>query len=138
MSLSGALRRSMYTRAMRRKPTAIAVVVCFSLFVLQLSGLHLHVNAAADGPATHGTHVHGSDMDGHDHEGDKDVSVVELGAGASKHLVFLFALSPSSAVLPRPAGRIAANLPTPVRAGRRSRWRPPLRAPPAALPVTSP
>jgi hypothetical protein len=117
---------------MRWASTALAVIVCCSLVLLQLSGLHVHVNVDADGPATHGAHIHGADSDGHDHGGDKDVAIVELGAGASKLLVFLVALLVALVVLPPTAGRLASHSTLPLPAGRRARWRPPLRAPPVA------
>jgi hypothetical protein len=67
---------------------------------------------------------------GQDHEGDKDMSVVELNTGVSKLLVFLVWLGLGLYTVLRPATQIfpIAAVPRPV--VRITRWRPPLRAPP--------
>ena len=126
------------------------VLACVSLFAAQLSGLHMHVNADGYAGTPQGTHVHSQSTHSHgdethadhgathdhphggdqNHDGDKDVSIIELSTGSSKlgilpvwmglslliPLTLDEKLSPFSAV-PRPVAR-------------HEHWRPPLRAPP--------
>jgi len=99
---------------------------------MQMSGLHLHVNADRQGGALHGTHLHGAGIDGHGHGHDAeiDVSFLDTGTTWSKltpllvSLVFILLarLLASKAVWPPLVERLSIR--------HRSRWRPPLRAPP--------
>lgn len=121
------------------------------MVALQLSGIHMHVDGSGYVGVPEGAHLHSAFVHehgeagidhpdpvavGHPHEHDqefdgaKDVSLFELVSGASKQILALvwFAL-----VLPLLLWQAARLLPTfalPVRTGRRTRWRPPLRAPP--------
>lgn len=138
----------MYTARMRRTPKSAILAACLSLLGLQLSGLHLHVNAEGVDSVPHGMHVHGvahrhagidTDNDAsvgeglveghHDHDGDRDVAAVELGTGSAKLPLFLptdaleFLASP-------PRGDLIARDPGPPSIARGLRWRPPLRGPP--------
>jgi hypothetical protein len=134
---------------MRHLSYPIMLAAGLSLVALQLSGLHLHVNADGYAGAPQGTHVHGQGVDtrgtgthlagaddrhehpdDQDHEGDKDMSVVELSTGASKLLVFLIWLGLGLFTVLRPADRISPNAAVPRLIVRNIRWRPPLRAPP--------
>lgn len=139
-----------YTCRMRRLSYPIMLAAGLSLVALQVSGLHLHVNADGYAGVPQGTHVHGQVVDTHgtdthfagaddrhehtgdqDHEGDKDMSVVELSAGASKLLVFLVWFGLGLFTVLRPADRSAPkNAAVPRPSVRNTRWRPPLRAPP--------
>ncbi len=120
-----------------------------SLVALQLSGLHMHVDAHGYVGAPQGTHVHGQGVHSHetdtylagadnrhehagdqDHEGDKDVTIVELSIGESKLLVFLVWLGLGLFTVLRPANQIFPTAAVPRPVVRNTRWRPPLRAPP--------
>ena len=127
--------------------TVLLALICLGLAASQVSGLHMHVGAhgyvgGPEGPHLHGSAI-GSDHDsrhdhdadgGHlgdtDHEGKRDVSVIELGAGASKVLIFFAALALGVVIALRPGGKIRIPTAVPLPRTRRVRWRPPLRAPP--------
>lgn len=131
-------------RRMSRSVTSVAIAACLSLLSLQLSGLHLHAGQNGVDSSPHGTHVHGVGThdhdqledhrhaeDGDDHNGDRDLSLVELCAGAAKLLPVLF-LGP---VLQLPIGpsdshRVVLRWRDRAPIGRASHWRPPLRGPP--------
>jgi len=135
---------------MRRLPPSVVMVACLSLLAVQLSGLHMHVNdhgytGTPQGTHVHGegTHSHGDEADIHDaaihghehggdqdHDGDKDVSIVKLGAGGSK-LLILHAWLGLSRLIPLTLGeKLSPYSAAPRFIGRHERWRPPLRAPP--------
>lgn len=138
----------MYTPGVRHSPQSVALAACLSLLGLQLSGLHLHVNAEGFDPVPHGTHVHGiahrhdgvaahtddtgsHDIDGdrHDHDGDRDVAAVELGTGAAKLPVFL--VGDALELVANPPGAVTVRGDATTRPSARGiRWRPPLRGPP--------
>ena len=117
---------------MRPAPALLIAIMCLSLLILQMSGLHLHVSADSQSGALHGTHIHDMDFDGHghDHNADVDISPFEPGTPSSKLILFLvtlvFALLAviwaSRIVWPPLAEHLSTRC--------RSRWRPPLRAPP--------
>ncbi len=101
---------------------------------MQLSGLHMHVNPDGAG-GLHGAHVHETDSDGHGHthEFDTDVSVFELATSWGKLDVVLPLLLFTLLIVVQ-SGRIVWTLaPDTFQYRRRSRWRPPLRAPPTPL-----
>ncbi len=107
-------------------------MMCLSLLTMQMSGLHLHVSADSERAALHGTHLHDADPDGHGHghDAETDVSPFDTGAAWSKLIPFLVTLifvlltivSAGKPVWPPRVERLSTR--------RRSRWRPPLRAPP--------
>lgn len=126
-------------------------LACLGLLATQLTGLHMHMNAHGYVGVPVGTHVHRTDIrtgvnagialaeaanhDHHpgdpDHDGDRDVSVIELGAVVSKLPIFFFAfVAPGLVVIPRLGLRIRMPALTPRPRPRYERWRPPLRAPP--------
>lgn len=116
------------------RPAAILLIgiMCLSLLATQMSGLHLHVSADGERAALHGTHIHDTDPDthGHRHDDDTDVSPFEPGGAWSKLILFIVAL-----VFTLLAMVWAGKTVWPPRVERlstrhRSRWRPPLRAPP--------
>ena len=117
---------------MRLAPALLIAIMCLSLLTLQMSGLHLHVIVDSQSGALHGTHLHDAvpDRHGHDHGAEVDVSSFEPGVTWSKLIptlvALLFALLPiirtSTAVRPPLVERLSTR--------HRSRWRPPLRAPP--------
>ena len=152
-----------YTQPMRCLRTALAFLACLGLLAVQLSGLHMHLNAHGYAGVPVGTHVHHidghhhdagvafghiddeqhrqlrgpSDHDGDtngDHDGDQDISVVQLAGGVGK-LILLFVCMLLGLVVTRDAGtRVAFPRFSFVRARRLLRWRPPLRAPPVFSP----
>ena len=118
---------------MNRRAGSLALIAIFSLLGLQLSGLHMHVDDHGYTGAPHGTHVHDGGTDPHDHQHETDVTIVELGTIASKHFLFLIAVAFSLAMLFSVSRRLAPIHEPVISAGRRVRWRPPLRAPPRPL-----
>lgn len=147
MNLNG----RMYTPDMRILRTPVLAFVCLGLLATQLTGLHMHADGHGYVGVPVGTHVHrtaahadealgiphetDADHDHHrgdaTHEGDRDVSVIELGAALAKISVF---------VIPAALGFVVVSgsglrLHIPVFAARpkprHEHWRPPLRAPPA-------
>jgi hypothetical protein len=127
--------------------SVLLAFVCVGLVASQVSGLHMHVGSHGYVGVPEGTHVHGwslaSDHDSHraddtddghvgdtDYEGKRDVSVIELGAGASKVLIFFAWLAVGLVIPLRLGGSIRIPLAVPLPKTRRVRWRPPLRAPP--------
>lgn len=130
----------------------IGTAACFSLLMLQLSGLHVH--ADQDGyigvPETSYSHTHahghhGADRrDGsavvdidaefsvpsHDYDDARDVSLSDLALSAFKltlaFLLFVFLFT----IFPRNRTLVGTDFVYPILSGRRTRWRPPLRAPP--------
>jgi hypothetical protein len=117
---------------MRLAPAFIIALFFITLLSMQLSGMHMHVNPQGDSGELHGSHTHDHDPgpSGHDHSSDIDVSVLELGATWAKLLTFLV---PIATLLLSVVWVLQSNWP-PSRIlqslQRRSRWRPPLRAPP--------
>lgn len=121
-----------YSSHMRRAAPYILALVFAGLLSTQATGLHLHANVHGEGGGLHGAHLHHADPDGHDHSGDVDVALFELGATWSKILTFLI---PFVTLLPAIVWMVQGFPPPSVpilSTRRRSRWRPPLRAPPLA------
>lgn len=119
-----------YSPLVRLLPIAILTLACTSLLSMQMSGLHSHANLHGDDIEVHGSHIHQLDPDGHDHSADVDVSLVELGIVWSNliamlpgYAMVLLAIVWTLNTLWSPPLKVQ-----PLR--RRSRWRPPLRAPP--------
>ena len=142
---------------MRRLQSPVLPTACLSLLAVQLGGLHMHVDADGNvgGPRgvhlhTQGLHSHGDDAHVHrsdavehelagesghagenEHAGDSDISVTEMSAGKWKLPDYNVNLHYGLLV-----GLIQVDQVRPVRSGprpaiRKSRWRPPLRAPPS-------
>ena len=129
----GDLLRFVYGSAMRNSPTWFIVIPVIALLSMQLSGLHLHINSDGAG-GLHGTHVHETDSDGHGHEDDTDVSLFELGTSSGNLVLFLPPLLFIMLTFVQ-SGRTVWMLIADTFQHRRhrSRWRPPLRAPPLSL-----
>jgi hypothetical protein len=101
-----------------------------AMLAMQMSGLHLHAGDQGDDAALHGAHVHDVDSDGHDHSADVDVSLTDFGIVWTKVLSVLLAVF---IALPAVVWILHTLWPPPAlltSLRRRSRWRPPLRAPP--------
>ncbi len=127
------------------------VLACMSLLAVQLGGLHMHVDA--DGnvggvkgvdlhvPLVHShdgnTHVHLPDTPHHEHPGDpehagdNDISVIEMRSGKSKLTDFTFNLHLRLAIHRVLVEQVRPIISEPQPITRKSRWRPPQRAPPA-------
>ena len=109
---------------MRRLSTPVMLAACVSLIALQLSGLHMHVDAHGYVGTPESTHLHGQ-AGGHHHgdtthldladtsheaahggeqghSGDTDVSIVKLGTAVSK-----LTESPANSLIA--AGRLSAT-----------------------------
>ena len=137
----------MYTLGMRWLRSPLLTLACLGLLSSQVTGLHMHMNADGYVGIPESTHVHGSALAAHDHaverdhtdhehparpdhEGNRDVSIVELGAGASKLLIFLAWVGICFAIVFFPVRSVLTGTVVVPPRSRRGRWRPPLRAPP--------
>ena len=115
---------------MRFAPLSIVAFAGVAMLLMQMSGLHLHAGDHGDDAALHGAHVHDVEPGGHDHGADVDVSLIDFGIVWSKLMPVLMAILPTVLAVtwilhtlrPPPAPLMSLR--------RRSRWRPPLRAPP--------
>ena len=117
---------------MRLTTTAILIIVCVSLLSLQFIGLHQHLGLQGSNGEAHGTHLHDLDHDGNGHDTEVDVSFFELGITWSKIMPFLVTLVLVLLINGRTAQSVCFQA-YQLKPHKRSRWRPPLRAPP--LPV---
>lgn len=132
-------------------------LACLGLVASQLTGLHMHADPEGHVGGLEGNHLHRTVLDAHehdehhedhdhhgdadhhsappDHDGDRDISVFELGSGVSKVLFVVGWIAGGIAIFLAPAKQILyAAVPRPLN-GRRVRWRPPMRAPPRVLPL---
>lgn len=107
----------------------LVIFIIFSLVSMQASGLHLHVNAAGAG-GFHGTHLHEADLSDHGHIGDTDVSLFELIRSVNQTFPFIAAFILTLLVVTRCHAYLWAFGTGLLSPRHRSRWRPPLRAPP--------
>ena len=115
---------------MRFVPLSIIAFAAVAMLSMQVSGLHLHAGDHGDDAALHGAHVHDVDPDGHDHSADVDVSLIDFGIVWAKVIPVLLAVFVTLLAIvwilqtlwPPPAPQMSLR--------RRSRWRPPQRAPP--------
>ena len=123
-----------YIGPVKNLATPILLLACLCLIMMQMSGTHLHVDADGEHAGLHGTHLHETNQHGHDHNAESDVSVLEeLGLTWSKLLPIILA---GVALLFTQHWPRQQTWLLPVQFGkprRRSRWRPPLRAPPLPL-----
>lgn len=98
-------------------------------------GASSYANGAHDGAlvGTHDAAQQGLPEHDHDYDGTKDVSLIELSSGLSKLLLAVFWVAFALPILFLQYAGISPGYWLPVLGGRRSRWRPPLRAPPLAV-----
>ena len=137
---------------MRFVRKTIGITACFSLLMLQLSGLHMHADAhgyigVPETPYSHihthehhgllhhdGTGVAHADEDraasGHDYDDARDVSLLDLALSTFKLTLATLALVCLFLISPRVGTPVRLHFVYPVLSGRHTRWRPPLRAPP--------
>ncbi len=135
---------------MRKLSTPLMLAACLSLVALQMSGLHMHVNAEGFAGTPQGTHVHDAhshDSAGHHHGApaahehatgqghgsDTDVSIVNYNTGVSKLPLDLIALAFILLMFLRPVEKLAPVTIVPRPRKRYERWRPPNRAPPLTI-----
>lgn len=100
---------------------------------MQVSGLHLHVDASGSDAGLHGTHAHQVNSADHDHSVEVDIQLLEqLGISWSKLIPLI-----SQVILLLTALWIVRPLWSPPITSRKTHsrlhWRPPLRAPPISL-----
>lgn len=135
---------------MRRLKCPVMVTACVSLLAVQLGGLHMHVDADGNVGGPRGVHLHAQVLHSHgnnthvhrpgtpehehpgegEHAGDNDISVAEMRGGKSTLADFDLNLHQGLLIdLVRIEQVRPARL-EPRPATRKSRWRPPLRAPP--------
>lgn len=123
-------RQIVYSPPVHRPSVFIIGLTCVALLSMQLAGVHMHVNVEGGHGGIYGTHVHDAGPGGGDHSADVDVSLFELGTAWSK----LVPLLPGYTIVLLTVVWILHTLwPPPLTAlalRRRSRWLPPLRAPP--------
>ena len=121
---------------------------CVSLLAVQMSGLHMHVNAEGYSGTPQGVHVHDThshDAPAHEHSvpvdhehtggqghaGDQDVSIAKVTPGVPKLPFDLIALVFILLLVLRSADKITPRTTSVLRPqSRHEHWRPPLRAPP--------
>ena len=100
---------------------------------MQMSGTHLHFDEAGEHAGLHGTHLHEIDHHGDEHSAERDVPVLEqLGLIWAELLPLILACVIwliAEHVCQQRYWRLPSQFAKPR---RRSRWRPPLRAPPAS------
>jgi hypothetical protein len=115
---------------MRLATLSIVAFAGVAMLLMQISGLHLHAGNHSDKASLHGAHVHDVAPDGHDHTVSIDVSLVDFGIVWSKIMPVLLAILPTTLAIVWVLHTLwpPTILLMPLR--RRSRWRPPLRAPP--------
>jgi hypothetical protein len=118
---------------MSRVAVPLVLLVCLSLVGAQLSGLHMHVDHDGYSGVPHAAHSHDGGTDPHDHEHETDVTAIDLGTIASKHLFFLITVALSIVMIFNLCQHLTLNPAPAFSYGRRLRWRPPLRAPPIGL-----
>lgn len=120
----------MYSCRMKTGFVQLAAIALIAMLGLQISGAHLH-SGDADGGA-HAMHVHDAHNDHHDHADDSGVSLLQLillwsKLAATLPAIWAVALLAFWVWLPA-----SADHRQPAMATGPLRWRPPLRAPPAA------
>jgi hypothetical protein len=117
---------------MRQVPSLFIAIMCLSLLTMQMSGLHLHANADSQSGALHGMHLHDTNPDGHghDHDAEIDMSPFDPGVTWSKLIPVLLALIFVLLTIRRTSTTVRPPLVERLSKRHRSRWRPPLRAPP--------
>ena len=99
---------------------------------MQASGIHLHINAAGTG-GVHDSHIHETERSDHSHFGDTDVSLFELIRSVGQTFLFIAAFVFALLEVARCQTYIWDSRTGLLGPRHRSRWRPPLRAPPTLL-----
>ncbi|MGK0473113.1 MAG: hypothetical protein ACJAR0_003605 [Candidatus Azotimanducaceae bacterium] len=130
---------------MRTVSKSIVIIASLCLLAMQLSGMHYHVDENGKGAGVHSAHQHQVDSEHHqghhqlssvhDHKAEIDVSLPEqLSSIWAKLIPAIMACALAIIIVSKALHRpILSFLRTPARVRRRSRWRPPLRAPPIFL-----
>ena len=116
--------------SMRLAPLSIVAFAGVAMLLMQMSGLHLHAGEPSGDVGVHGTHLHEVVADGDDHSKAVDVALVDLGIVWSKIMPALMATLPTALAIVWVLHALWLPPTTLIPLRRRSRWRPPLRAPP--------
>lgn len=126
------LRIVSYSTAVTATRPLFAILIIILLAVMQSGGIHLHVNAAGSG-GVHGMHVHETERSEHDHLGDTDVSLLEVIRSVNQTFPFIAVFILTLLVVSKGLAPLWASRTGLLSPSHRSRWRPPLRAPPTPL-----
>ena len=115
---------------MKVAPLLLVAFAGIAMLSMQMAGLHLHAGYHGDAVALHGAYAHDVEPGGHDHSADVDVSLLGFGIVWSNLLPVLLTVFPTILIIVWVLHTLwpPATFLIPLR--RRSRWRPPLRAPP--------
>ena len=108
----------------------LAIFITITLVSMQASGIHLHVNTAGAG-GIHSSNIHESGLNDQDHFGDTDVSLFEVISSATQAAYFVAVFVFALLVVTKCEAHLWAASTRRLGPRHRSRWRPPLRAPPA-------
>lgn len=95
-----------------------------------MSGLHMHKDTQGIVGGLHVSHAHSGITDAPGYEGDRDVSIFDPGTSGGKLPVILVALWLSLLLVSIPPYKASTGRLILLPHDWRSRWRPPLRAPP--------
>ena len=126
------------------------MTLCVSFLAVQVGGLHMHVDAAGNAGSPRGVHLHTQLLHSHgdvthvhhpdtlehehpgepEHAGDNDISLAEMRGGKSTLADFDLNLHLDVLIDPVQVDRVRPSGSEPLLPTRKSRWRPPLRAPP--------
>ena len=119
---------------MRRCKTSFVALMCLAFLSMQISGLHGHISVSDGAAEEHqNTHLHDADVNGHeiDHDIDEEIDVpLDIRTVWVKTMPFLLLLVLGILSTSLPVRSIWLRLPEQLNTRRRTRWRPPLRAPP--------
>lgn len=116
---------------MHRGCISLILVTCTCLIVLQTVGVHMHVSSINEQTGVHAL-PHSGALD-HCHSADRDVPLLEkLGLGGFKLLPLIISVFGLGATAFWRRVQSYSPVSHSAKRGRRSRWRPPLRAPPLA------
>lgn len=119
-----------YSRQVKLRHLFFVALAGGAMISMQMAGSHLHVGESSGDVGVHGTHLHDVDVNGHDHSTAIDVNLIDSGIVWSKVMAVLVTLFPTLLGI---VWILHTLRPSPVRIlplSRRSRWRPPPRAPP--------
>ena len=129
----------------------VLTTACVSLLAVQLGGLHMHVDADGNVGSPQGVHIHSQLLHSHggdshvhhpdtlehehpgeqEHAGDNDISVTEMRGGKSNLADLDINLHQGLLVYRSRVEHVRPVHSEPQPLPRKSRWRPPLRAPPS-------
>lgn len=119
---------------MRPSKASILTLMCLAFLSMQISGLHGHISVGDGHAGEHqNTHLHDADANGHEtgHDVDEEIDVpLDIRTVWVKSMPFLLLMVFGLLIASAPIRTIWLRTPDQLKARRRTRWRPPLRAPP--------